>query len=118
MSPGWSSRRELNPRPLPYQGRTLPLSHESNTRENNGAGEEIRTLDIHLGRVALYQLSYARKKTLNKMVAWDRFELSKADAGRFTVCSLWPLGNHANLMELLTGIEPATYGLQNRCSTN
>jgi hypothetical protein len=29
----------------------------------NGAGEEIRTLDIHLGRVALYQLSYARIKT-------------------------------------------------------
>jgi len=25
-----------------------------------GAGEEARTLDFHLGRVALYQLSYAR----------------------------------------------------------
>jgi hypothetical protein len=25
-----------------------------------GAGEEIRTLDIHLGKVALYQLSYSR----------------------------------------------------------
>jgi hypothetical protein len=25
----WSSRRELNSRPLPYQGSTLPLSHES-----------------------------------------------------------------------------------------
>ena len=27
----------------------------------NGAGEEARTLDVHLGKVVLYQLSYARK---------------------------------------------------------
>ena len=26
----------------------------------NGASEEIRTLDINLGKVALYQLSYTR----------------------------------------------------------
>ena len=26
----------------------------------NGASEEIRTLDIHLGKVTLYQLSYTR----------------------------------------------------------
>jgi len=25
----------------------------------NGAGEETRTLDVHLGKVVLYQLSYA-----------------------------------------------------------
>ena len=29
-------------------------------RSTNGAGEGIRTLDIHLGKVVLYQLSYAR----------------------------------------------------------
>ena len=28
----------------------------------NGAGEETRTLDVHLGKVVLYQLSYARVK--------------------------------------------------------
>ena len=28
----------------------------------NGAGEEARTLDVHLGKVVLYQLSYARKR--------------------------------------------------------
>ena len=28
----------------------------------NGAGEETRTLDVHLGKVVLYQLSYARKQ--------------------------------------------------------
>ncbi len=99
----WSSHRESNSGPLPYQGSTLPLSHASLLMTSdpvmwlkNGAGEEIRTLDIHLGRVALYQLSYARKQNLTtKMVAWGGFEPPKADAGRFTVCSLWPLGNHA-----------------------
>ena len=30
----------------------------------NGAGEGIRTLDIHLGKVVLYQLSYARESLL------------------------------------------------------
>ena len=30
--------------------------------EKNGAGEETRTLDVHLGKVVLYQLSYAREK--------------------------------------------------------
>ena len=28
--------------------------------QKNGAGDEIRTHDLHLGKVALYQLSYAR----------------------------------------------------------
>jgi hypothetical protein len=26
-----------------------------------GAGEETRTLDVHLGKVVLYQLSYTRR---------------------------------------------------------
>ena len=29
-------------------------------RPKNGASEEVRTLDIYLGKVVLYQLSYAR----------------------------------------------------------
>jgi hypothetical protein len=32
----------------------------------NGAGEETRTLDVHLGKVVLYQLSYARKTGCNQ----------------------------------------------------
>ena len=32
----------------------------------SGAGEGIRTLDINLGKVALYQLSYARLKMVHK----------------------------------------------------
>ena len=31
----------------------------------NGAGEEVRTLDVHLGKVVLYQLSYARKMRMS-----------------------------------------------------
>jgi hypothetical protein len=30
----------------------------------NGAGEESRTLDLNLGKVALYQLSYSRVEPL------------------------------------------------------
>jgi hypothetical protein len=33
----------------------------------NGAGEETRTLDVHLGKVVLYQLSYARKTGGNQI---------------------------------------------------
>ena len=32
----------------------------SYTREENGAVDEARTRDLHLGKVALYQLSYYR----------------------------------------------------------
>ena len=32
--------------------------------QKNGASEEIRTLDINLGKVALYQLSYTRVQRL------------------------------------------------------
>lgn len=35
-----------------------------NKKSLNGAGEEVRTLDIHLGKVTLYQLSYARSVSL------------------------------------------------------
>ena len=54
-----SQRRDLNPRPLPYQGSALPLSYTGLTAENR-AGEEARTLDPQLGRLMLYQLSYSR----------------------------------------------------------
>ena len=38
-----------------------PRSRLRGSKEN-GAGEETRTLDVHLGKVVLYQLSYAREK--------------------------------------------------------
>jgi hypothetical protein len=35
-------------------------ANETNTRRENGAGNEVRTRDLNLGKVALYQLSYSR----------------------------------------------------------
>ena len=68
---------------------TSPLPRECSTTEpleqffigENGAGDAIRTRDIQLGRLALYQLSYARKI----LVAGDGFEPSKGNPVRFTV---------------------------------
>lgn len=42
-------------------GNKKPLEDSRGFGEENGASEEIRTLDINLGKVTLYQLSYARK---------------------------------------------------------
>ena len=86
----------------------------------------------------LYQLSYSRLDSRTKLVEGEGFEPSKAFAGRFTVCSHWPLGHPsimssslkllflmeqqnsfvtAKKMELAMGLEPATSCLQGRCST-
>ncbi len=74
----WSGRRGSNSRPQPWQGCALPTELlplcniilllftapllPSSTAEPayTGAGEEARTLDLNLGKVALYQLSYSR----------------------------------------------------------
>lgn len=51
----------------PYQRRSLPISLQERLyyyKGDNGAGEEVRTLDIYLGKVMLYQLSYARSVKL------------------------------------------------------
>ena len=34
----------------------------ANRLANTGAGEEARTLDLYLGKVSLYQLSYSRRR--------------------------------------------------------
>lgn len=52
------------------------------------------------------------------LVLGEGFEPSKAYAGRFTVWCVWPLHYPSLLMEPAVGLEPTTYGLQNRCSTN
>ena len=43
------------------------LSSESPDLKGFGAGEEIRTLDIFLGKEVLYQLSYARVNEARKL---------------------------------------------------
>jgi hypothetical protein len=37
-----------------------PISQLQNAASNSGAGDESRTRDLNLGKVALYQLSYSR----------------------------------------------------------
>ena len=46
----------------------------SYTRKINGAVDGARTRDLHLGKVALYQLSYYRKY---KAVRAERLELAR-----------------------------------------
>jgi hypothetical protein len=48
---------------VPRPRKALPVKAKGLPKEalQNGAGEETRTLDVHLGKVVLYQLSYARK---------------------------------------------------------
>src|SRR5512133_674676 len=59
----WSPRPGLNWRPRPYQGRALPTELRGRVPllDLTGAGNGIRTRDIQLGRLTLYQLSYSRK---------------------------------------------------------
>ena len=40
-------------------------------RARRGAGDEIRTRDIYLGKVVLYQLSYSRKNLRTDLLSRD-----------------------------------------------
>ena len=54
-------------------------------RPKNGASEEVRTLDIYLGKVVLYQLSYARIHTMSvAQVRFVKFYFTK----KFDCCFL------------------------------
>src|SRR5687768_10701315 len=64
----------LNSRPPPYQGGALPLSYlGKHSVKNPGAGDRVRTGDIQLGRLTLYQLSYSRDH-LQHRVTIDAFK--------------------------------------------
>ena len=60
--------RDLNPRPLPYQGSALPLSYIG--RRKIRAEDEAQTRDPQLGRLMLYQLSYFRIR----IVLWAKMD--------------------------------------------
>ena len=60
----------MNSRPLPYQGSALPLSYKSEIFDD-GAGDEVRTRDMQLGRLPLYQLSYSRMLVLTTSTKLD-----------------------------------------------
>ena len=52
------------------------------------AGDEARTRDLHLGKVALYQLSYSR------IFSTEHFRLSGTQIYK-------PLQNHKNILQIL-----------------
>ena len=107
------------------------------TGQNNGAGNGIRTRDPQLGRLMLYQLSYSR---VCRQRWWGRVDLNhcrRKPAGLQPapfdrsgtpprISGSAPLDSGDTLkfntererMVLVMGLEPATDGLQNRCSTN
>jgi hypothetical protein len=72
------------------------------------AGDGIRTHDVQLGRLTLYQLSYSRielapardRPEANSGGCWIRTNVG--NAGRFTACSLWPLGQPSRERELFS----------------
>jgi hypothetical protein len=47
-----------------------------------GAGEEARTLDLYLGKVSLYQLSYSRIGASHKTVKLDSGETGAGEEAR------------------------------------
>src|SRR5512139_3989537 len=71
-----------------YGAGNRPSLNAVRKKHQYGAGNGTRTRDPKLGKLALYQLSYSRK-----IGGEGRIRTFEGIAGRFTVCSLWPLGN-------------------------
>ncbi len=64
-----------------------------------GAGKEVRTLDLYLGKVSLYQLSYSRDKTLNPGGATQ----SRTGLTGFAIRGITDLLSHHNYTLKLKG---------------
>ena len=154
----WSSWTGLNRRPLPYQGSALPLSYTSLHAPRTfspagwcptdpltgrppqggerGAGDRIRTGDIQLGKLTLYQLSYSRalRSTARPPNACGGQGWIRTSVGiRQRIYSPSPLTTRAPThviaarlrvdrtrpnLEPPIGIEPTTFRLQVGCSTS
>lgn len=80
-------RIELMTSSLPRK-RSTPELHR---RTKKRAGDEVRTRDLQLGRLPLYQLSYSRLFLFAFVVEGGGFEPPKTYVNRFTVCPGWPL---------------------------
>ena len=79
-----------------------------------GCGDRTWTCDLRVMSPTSYQLLHPAINGGGR-----RIRTFEVEDGRFTVCSLWPLGNPSkNKMELAIGIEPTTCWLQVSCSTN
>ena len=78
-----------------------------------GCGDRTWTCDLRVMSPTSYQLLHPAIDGGGR-----RIRTFEVEDGRFTVCSLWPLGNPSiNKMELAIGIEPTTCWLQVSCST-
>ena len=53
----------------------LPLGYGT---EKNGAVDEARTRYLHLGKVALYQMSYTRRECLRPELNWRHADFQSA----------------------------------------
>jgi hypothetical protein len=74
----WSGKRDSNPRPSAWKADALPLSYS-------------RILQFKISNCKLYISSSI---SLREITGGEgRIRTSEGFAGRFTVCSLWPLGN-------------------------
>ncbi len=76
-----------------------PIQRMGFSQRNHGAGKEARTLDLYLGKVSLYQLSYSRVVTTYVI-------FKKHFGARFLNLVAWG------------GIEPPTQGFSILCSTD
>ena len=56
----WTREKEARGTRIRASSRAQKKSAPAETEAENGAGERVRTANIHLGKVVLYQLSYAR----------------------------------------------------------
>ncbi len=82
-----------------------------------GAGDEARTRYLHLGKVALYRMSYTRVCS----PCWDHigiFAYSHEAAAPIIGIEMTPFPAISNHMVPPVGIEPTTRGFSVRCSTN
>ena len=80
--------RDLNPRPLPYQGSALPLSYIGNIRLFLERKTGLKPAALSLE--GWCSINWA---TSAKQVGRDGFEPPKRWRSRFTVCPIWPLWN-------------------------
>ena len=59
---------------MPKAQSKKPITKDGLFRRNRGAGKEARTLDLYLGKVSLYQLSYSRMVTIEMVIWWPGAE--------------------------------------------
>ena len=101
----WSGRRDLNPRPSPWQGDALPLSHFRKYYIVYGVPAGIRTPDPQLRRLLLYPAELQAQNKINGAQRRNR----TTDTGIFS-----PLLYRLSYLGKLVagaGFEPTTFGL-------